>query len=82
MLGTIFNSKRRLYPRKLTKSGHLSGSSGLSREAIQSLERENEELMKDNTLAGSMQNQSQVEDFLILCSVFVYHLSVDITNIC
>lgn len=29
------------------------------REAIQSLERENEELMKDNTLAGSFQNQNQ-----------------------
>lgn len=28
-------------------------------EAIQSLEKENEELMKDNTLAGSLQNQSQ-----------------------
>ncbi|KAL9970046.1 hypothetical protein ACROYT_G022360 [Oculina patagonica] len=31
-------------------------------EAIQSLERENEELMKDNTLAGSMQNQNQDKD--------------------
>ena len=31
------------------------------REAIQSLENENEELMKDNTLAGSMQNQNQVK---------------------
>lgn len=29
-------------------------------EAISSLERENEELMKDNTLAGSIQNQNQV----------------------
>lgn len=28
-------------------------------EAIQSLEKENEELMKDNTLAGSFQNQNQ-----------------------
>lgn len=28
-------------------------------EAIKSLERENEELMKDNTLAGSMQNQNK-----------------------
>lgn len=28
-------------------------------EAIKSLERENEELMKDNTLAGSLQNQNQ-----------------------
>lgn len=31
------------------------------REAIQSLEKENEELMKDNTLAGSFQNQNQVD---------------------
>jgi len=29
-------------------------------EAIRSLESENEELMKDNTLAGSIQNQNQV----------------------
>lgn len=28
-------------------------------EAIQSLEKENAELVKDNTLAGSLQNQSQ-----------------------
>ena len=28
-------------------------------EAIKTLEKENEELMKDNTLAGSMQNQNQ-----------------------
>ena len=35
------------------------------REAIQSLESENEELMKDNTLAGSLQNQNQVIDNLM-----------------
>lgn len=38
----------------------LTTFSSCNREAIQSLEKENEELMKDNTLAGSLQNQSQV----------------------
>ena len=50
-------------------------------EAIRSLESENEELMKDNTLAGSIQNQNQV---LTLCrpSVFMIFLVAMVGWIC
>ena len=44
----------------LSKNHELVCPFGI-REAIQSLEKENEELMKDNTLAGSFQNQNQVD---------------------
>ena len=44
------------------------------REAIDVLQKENEELMKDNRLAGSQQNQNNVRNvmigsfnFLVLC---------------
>ena len=35
------------------------------REAIDVLQKENEELMKDNRLAGSQQNQNNVRNFMI-----------------
>ena len=35
------------------------------REAIDVLQKENEELMKDNILAGSQQNQNNVRNFMI-----------------
>lgn len=35
------------------------------REAIDVLQKENEELMKDNRLAGSQQNQNNVRHFII-----------------
>ena len=43
------------------------------REAIKSLEKENEELMKDNTLAGSVQNQNQVLKYDKIAVMYVQH---------
>ena len=51
------------------------------REAIDVLQKENEELMKDNRLAGSQQNQNNVRHFIVRRISFFYIMSRILLNL-